>query len=294
MGMSILKRVFTAFILAAAVVSCAETDEIVIIETPYGDMTAILYDDTPIHKANFLKLAKEGKYDSVLFHRVIEEFMIQTGDLSTGTEEKDADYRLEAEFRPEKYIHKKGAIAAARMGDAGNPLKESSGSQFYIIHGKTFDEEGLLERADRRQYLKLYGFFERMLKSKRFPELTEKYYYHVGQLEEDSTYDFNKAQKELIFNSLPVIEKRYGPQPDPGFEPWAKDIYATEGGAPHLDGQYTVFGQVLEGIDVIDEIATTETDARDRPTSEIRMNVRVVEMKKSEIEQKYGYQYPQQ
>ncbi|MHA7100009.1 peptidylprolyl isomerase [Roseivirga pacifica] len=292
--MSTLKHFLLLFLLAFTAFSCAETDEIVVIETPYGDMTAILYDDTPIHKANFLKLAKEGKYDSVLFHRVIEEFMIQTGDLSTGTEEKDANYRLEAEFRPEKYIHKKGAIAAARMGDASNPLKESSGSQFYIIHGKTFDEEGLLERADRRQYLKLYGFFERMLKSKRYPELTEKYYYHVGQLEEDSTYDFNKAQKELIFNSLPVIEKRFGPQPDPGFEQWAKDIYAIDGGAPHLDGEYTVFGQVLEGIEVIDEIATTETDARDKPTSEIRMNVRVVKMKKSEIEQKYGYQYPQQ
>ncbi|WP_422355693.1 peptidylprolyl isomerase [Roseivirga pacifica] len=292
--MSTLKHFLLLFLLAFMAFSCAETDEIVVIETPYGDMTAILYDDTPIHKANFLKLAKEGKYDSVLFHRVIEEFMIQTGDLSNGTEEKDANYRLEAEFRPEKYIHKKGAIAAARMGDASNPLKESSGSQFYIIHGKTFDEEGLLERADRRQYLKLYGFFERMLKSKRYPELTEKYYYHVGQLEEDSTYDFNKAQKELIFNSLPVIEKRFGPQPDPGFEQWAKDIYATDGGAPHLDGEYTVFGQVLEGIEVIDEIATTETDARDKPTSEIRMNVRVVKMKKSEIEQKYGYQYPQQ
>ncbi|WP_268123160.1 peptidylprolyl isomerase [Roseivirga pacifica] len=292
--MSTLKHFLLLFLLAFMAFSCAETDEIVVIETPYGDMIATLYDDTPIHKANFLKLAKEGKYDSVLFHRVIEEFMIQTGDLSTGTEEKDANYRLEAEFRPEKYIHKKGAIAAARMGDASNPLKESSGSQFYIIHGKTFDEEGLLERADRRQYLKLYGFFERMLKSKRYPELTEKYYYHVGQLEEDSTYDFNKAQKELIFNSLPVIEKRFGPQPDPGFEQWAKVIYATEGGAPHLDGEYTVFGQVLEGIEVIDEIATTETDARDKPTSEIRMNVRVVKMKKSEIEQKYGYQYPQQ
>ncbi|RKQ51110.1 peptidyl-prolyl cis-trans isomerase B (cyclophilin B) [Roseivirga pacifica] len=292
--MSTLKHFLLLFLLAFMAFSCAETDEIVVIETPYGDMTAILYDDTPIHKANFLKLAKEGKYDSVLFHRVIEEFMIQTGDLSTGTEEKGANYRLEAEFRPERYIHKKGGIAAARMGDASNPLKESSGSQFYIIHGKTFDEEGLLERADRRQYLKLYGFFERMLKSKRYPELTEKYYYHVGQLEEDSTYDFNKAQKELIFNSLPVIEKRFGPQPDPGFEQWAKDIYATDGGAPHLDGEYTVFGQVLEGIEVIDEIATTETDARDRPTSEIRMNVRVVKMKKSEIEQKYGYQYPQQ
>lgn len=284
----VLVTMLTLFVMSACT---EEKEELVVIETPYGKMTAILFDDTPVHKKNFLELANEGSYDSVLFHRVIEDFMIQTGDLSTGVAQEAADYTLPAEFVPEKYIHKKGALAAARVGDARNPEKRSSGSQFYIVDGTTFDEEGLAARAQRRQYLKLYGFFDRMLKSKRFPELTEKYYYHVNRLEEDSTYDFNTAQENLIFQSLPVIEKEFGPQPDPGYENWAKTIYANEGGAPHLDGEYTVFGQVIDGLDVIDRIATMETDERDRPTTEIRMNVKVIKMTKAEIEQQFGYNF---
>lgn len=280
-------------ILCVGAFSCAEKEELVLIDTEMGQMVAVLYDDTPEHKANFLALTKEGKYDSVLFHRVINEFMIQTGNVGTGSFGESVDYRLPAEFVPSKYIHHKGALAAARMGDASNPMKESSGSQFYIVHGTTFDEDGLVERADRRQYLKLYGLFERMLKSKRFPELTEKYNYHIGLYEEDSTYDIGAAQRNLIFQSLPEIEKQFGDQTDPGFEDWAKEIYATQGGSPHLDGQYTVFGKVISGLEVIDKIATTETDERDRPLKEIRMNVKVIKMTKAEIERQYNYIYEQ-
>ncbi|OEK02376.1 hypothetical protein BFP97_12955 [Roseivirga sp. 4D4] len=279
--------------LIAFLSSCAqEQDEIVIISTPYGDMTAVLFDETPLHKANFLELAKSGKYDSVLFHRVINQFMIQTGNLATGKEEKGVDYMLPAEFMAEKYIHEKGALAAARTGDASNPEKKSSGSQFYIVHGEKFDDEGLAARADRRQYLKLSGIFQRMLRSERFPELTEKYNYHVNKFREDSTYDFNRAQRELIFNSIDVMEERFGPQDDPGYPDWAKEIYATIGGAPHLDGQYTVFGKVVEGLEVIDKIAGTPTNQRDRPLEDIRMEVKVIKMNKSEITDKYGITYP--
>ncbi len=285
-----------ALIVLALVVflsSCAqEQDEIVVISTPYGDMTAVLFDETPLHKANFLELAKSGKYDSVLFHRVINQFMIQTGNLATGKEEKGVDYMLPAEFLSEKYIHEKGALAAARTGDVSNPEKKSSGSQFYIVHGERFDDEGLAARADRRQYLKLSGIFQRMLRSERFPELTEKYNYHVNKFREDSTYDFNRAQRELIFNSIDVIEDRFGPQDDPGYPDWAKEVYATIGGAPHLDGQYTVFGKVVEGLDVIDKIAGTPTNQRDRPLEDIRMEVKVMKMNKSEITNKYGITYP--
>ncbi len=285
-------KVIIALFLAVLLYSCSQgEDEVIVISTPYGEVTAILFDETPEHKANFLKLAKEGLYDSVLFHRVINEFMIQTGDLSTGTQEKGVDYSLPAEFLSEKYIHEKGALAAARIGDASNPQKKSSGSQFYIVHGATFDDEGLKERADRRQYLKLSGLFQRMLKSERFPELTEKYNYHVNKFREDSTYDFNKAQRDLIYNSIELIEKRFGPQDDPGYPSWAKEIYASVGGAPHLDGEYTVFGKVVEGLDVIDKIAGVETNERDRPLSEIRMKVKVISMKKSEISEKYGVDY---
>lgn len=283
---------FLSVSLLLLIFACSgEKDEVIVIETPYGEMTAVLFDETPQHKANFLKLAKSGQYDSVLFHRVINEFMIQTGDVSTGKQEKGVDYTVSAEFYPEKHIHEKGAIAAARMGDARNPEKVSSGSQFYIVHGATFDDEGLKERAERRLYLKLSGHFQRMLRSERFPELTEKYNYHLNKYQEDSTYDFNRAQRELIFNSLEVIEKQFGDQTDPGYPDWAKEIYATIGGAPHLDGEYTVFGKIVEGLDVIDKIAGVETNQRDRPLTDVRMNVKVVSMSKAEITKKYGITY---
>jgi peptidyl-prolyl cis-trans isomerase B (cyclophilin B) len=288
-------KAFWASLLLLSVLACSprEVDELVVISTPYGDMTAVLYDDTPIHKQNFLKLAKNGQYDSVIFHRVIENFMIQTGDVSTGVAGESVDYSLEAEFLPEKYIHRKGALAAARTGDAVNPEKKSSGSQFYIVDGEIFDEEGLKARAERRQELKLSGLFTRMLRSERFPELTEKVEYHRGLSETDSTYDFGLAYKRLIFNSIDVIEKEFGDQTDPGYPAWAKEVYATEGGAPHLDGQYTVFGQVVEGLEVIDKIAATKTNLRDKPLEDIRMHVKVITLPKREVTKKYGIEYPQ-
>ena len=280
--------------IACCLVSCQapEMDEVIVISTPYGEMKAVLFDDTPLHKANFLELAKSGKYDSVLFHRVIENFMIQTGDLATGKEEKDTDYRVAAEFLPEKYFHKKGALAAARMGDAQNPMKQSSGSQFYIVQGEVYDLDGLEVRRVRRDFLRLNGFFERMRKMDKYIELNEKYNYHVNLAQEDSTYDFASAQQSLVFASRELIEKEFGPQTDPGFSEEQVEIYTTIGGTPHLDGEYTVFGQVVEGLEVIDKIAAVETNQRDRPLEEVRMKVSVVEMAKSEITKKYRIEYP--
>lgn len=266
-------------------------DEVVVISTPYGDMTAVLFDDTPIHKENFLKLAKAGDYDSVLFHRIIENFMIQTGDLSTGKLKNDANHKLDPEFLPDVHFHKKGAIAAARGGDAQNPEKKSSGSQFYIVQGEIYDEAGLQTRAERRQYLKLDGLFQRIIKTDRAPELIEKYNYHLEKFRADSTYDFGTARFELVFNSKPTLEKFFGNLDDPGYTPEQKETYATIGGSPHLDGEYTVFGQVVDGLDVIDKIAAVETGRGDRPIEEIRMKVSVVEMSKKEISKKYGVEY---
>lgn len=288
----------TLHLIIAAIVCCLvscqapEMDEVIVISTPYGEMKAVLFDDTPLHKANFLELAKSGKYDSVLFHRVIENFMIQTGDLATGKEEKDTDYRVAAEFLPEKYFHKKGALAAARMGDAQNPMKQSSGSQFYIVQGEVYDLDGLEVRRVRRDFLRLNGFFERMRKMDKYIELNEKYNYHVNLAQEDSTYDFASAQQSLVFASRELIEKEFGPQTDPGFSVEQVEIYTTIGGTPHLDGEYTVFGQVVEGLEVIDKIAAVETNQRDRPLEEVRMKVSVVEMAKSEITKKYRIEYP--
>lgn len=291
-----MKKTLHLFIAAIAccLVSCQapEMDEVIVISTPYGEMKAVLFDDTPLHKANFLELTKAGKYDSVLFHRVIENFMIQTGDLSTGQQEKDADYRIDAEFLPEKYFHKKGALAAARMGDAQNPMKQSSGSQFYIVQGEVYDLDGLEVRRVRRDFLRLNGFFERMRKMDKYVELNEKYNYHVNLAQEDSTYDFAAAQQGLVFASRELIEKEFGPQTDPGFSEEQVEIYTTVGGTPHLDGEYTIFGQVVEGLEVVDKIAAVETNQRDRPLEEVRMKVSVVEMSKSEITKKYGIEYP--
>lgn len=276
------------------VFSCEDKEDLVVFHTPYGSMTAILYDETPKHKENFLKLAKEGHYDSVAFHRVMEDFMIQTGDLSTGKSDKEIDYRIEAEFMPNKFIHEKGALAAARTGGAGNPERQSSGSQFYIVQGDTYDQQGLQTRATRRDYLNLYDLFERMLQSKRYPDLTEKYNFHVEKSREDSTYNFQEALETLVYQSKPQIEEVFGDQTDPGYPDWAVERYATIGGAPHLDGAYTVFGQVIHGLEVIDKIAAVATNERDNPLEDIKMRVEVLNLKKSEVAERFGYTYKNQ
>ena len=281
--------------LILLVTCCQEKDQVVVISTPYGDMTAVFFDDTPLHKENFIQLAQEGKYDSVIFHRVIEEFMIQGGNLRTGKFPDEENYTLPAELAAEKHIHKKGAIAAARTGDAVNPEKKSSGTQFYIVQGLTYEDDASLQsRADRRMELKLGGLFTRMLRSERFPELTEKYNFHLEKYRADSTYDFGKAQKKLVFESLPIIEEEFGDQTDPGYPDFAKEIYATIGGIPHLDAEYTVFGQIVEGLDIIDKIAAVETNDRDKPLEDVRMFMEVREMFKSEIIKKYGVEYPKE
>ena len=268
--------------------SCGSKKELVVFETPYGDMKAILYDETPIHRDNFLKLAKSGGFDSMLFHRVIENFMIQTGDLATGKLGEAVDYRIEAEFMADKYFHQKGALAAARMGDEYNPKKESSGSQFYIVQGDTFDDEGLKERAHRREYLKLYGLFQRAMKSKRAPKLIENYNYHLNKSREDSTHDFNIALEHLVFNSKPTLDRLFGEQTDPGYSATQREVYATIGGAPHLDAEYTVFGMVVEGLDVIDKIAAVPTNERDKPLDEVRVTVKVISVSEEEYNQLKG------
>jgi len=275
----------TLLTLAMVLVSCGAKKEVIVFETPYGDMKAVLYNETPIHKENFIKLASSGQFDSMLFHRVIEEFMIQTGDVSTGKAGEAVDYRLQSEFMADRYFHERGALAAARMGDQYNPKKESSGSQFYIVQGQTYDEEGLKERAHRREYLRLYGLFDRTLKSKKAPELIEKYNFHLNKYQEDTTYDIGAAQENLIFNSKPVLEKLYGDLTDPGYSETQKKAYAAIGGAPHLDGEYTVFGKVVEGLEVIDKIAAVATNDRDKPLEDVRVTVKVIAVSEKEYQE---------
>lgn len=197
-----------------------EKTTMVIISTDLGEMKAVLYNETPLHKENFIKLAKEGYFDGCLFHRVIDGFMVQGGDPDSKAAKPGQmlgqggpGYTIPAEFKQE-LIHKKGALAAARMADQVNPKKESSGSQFYIAQGKTYTQ-----------------------------------------------------------NELNVLSSRMGKS----FNKQQMDAYTTVGGVPFLDYEYTVFGEVVEGLEVIDKIAKVQKDRYDRPVQDIKMTIKVIE-----------------
>lgn len=192
----------------------------ILMETSMGKITLMLYDETPLHRDNFIKLVKEHYYDGLLFHRVIKEFMIQGGDPDSRNAapgkrlgEGGPDYTIPAEFHPALF-HKKGALAAARLSDNINPKKESSGSQFYIVQGKIFTQE-----------------------------------------------------------QLDMYEKRMGIK----FSPEQRKAYTTTGGTPHLDGSYTVFGEVIEGLEIVDKIAAVQTDKNDRPIEDVKiLSVKII------------------
>lgn len=212
-------------------------DYLVTITSEAGPMRLILFDETPLHKANFIKLAQEKFYDGLLFHRIIDAFMIQGGDPnSRNAKPKEAlgngsvGYKIPAEIKPNLF-HQKGALGAARDN---NPQKESSGCQFYIVEGRP------LTGADLDQQL------ARVINEKSTPRKP------------------TEAQKT---------------------------VYETQGGTPHLDGNYTVFGQVIDGLAVIDSLAARPRDARDRPVKDIAMQVSVEPMRKKKIMKKYGYSF---
>ena len=201
-----------ALLISFQLVSQNEKPEtLAVIHTNYGDITIKLYNDTPKHRDNFIKLVNEGWYNGSPFHRVINNFMIQGGQHEDG--KVDPGYRIDAEILPNHY-HKKGALSAARLGDAINPEFKSSGSQFYIVQGRPMPPE-YVDQASKQ-----YGF-----------EYTED----------------------------------------------MKHTYATFGGTPHLDGGYTVFGEVVMGLEVVDKIAAVQTGRGDKPVNEIKMTIEIVE-----------------
>lgn len=243
------------------------SEPIVLIETSLGNIKVKLYNETPIHRDNFLKLAKQGFYDGVIFHRVINNFMIQGGDPTTkspteGAEygEGDAGYTINAEFNS-KLFHKKGALAAAREGDDVNPEKKSSSSQFYIVQGKVFTPEQLVLLANKKN-LNLRNVIHNNLIAEKADRIIDK----------GENPDFNKIAQETKDTLEQILSKRelYG------FEDFKADFYTTIGGTPHLDGDYTVFGEVIEGLDVVDKIAAVKTGKYDRPIENITMKMRVL------------------
>ena len=193
----------------------------VLLETTMGNIRIALYDETPQHRDNFPKLTKMGSYDSLLFHRVIKDFMVQSGDIFSKRAKPgqllglgDYDYTQEAEFRLPKIFHRRGVVAAAREGDEKNPERRSGASQFYIVWGKIYDDRRL---------------------------------------------DYTQMKLDSITNGEVQLT------------PEMREVYKTIGGTPHLDGQYTVFGEVTEGMNLIEKMQMVETDKNDRPLEDIRI-----------------------
>jgi len=290
--MNKLASVF-AVILITLISSCAQKkgkDYVVTIKTNEGDMVAILYDETPKHKENFIKLAKEHYFDSMVFHRVISGFMIQGGDPDS-KKAKVGDqlgnggpgYNVDAEFNP-KFFHEKGALSAARQGDQINPTKASSGSQFYIVQGTVIPEESINDlRYDQMKLMT--GLRQMIAKPENQPLLDSlNQLYGSGDM---------AAYQQKLFSLVPRIEKETGTVVTKDLSPEKIKAYTTVGGTPHLDGEYTVFGKVIKGLEVIDKIASKQRDGADRPLEDVRMFVTVEELPKSKIEKQYGYQYPE-
>lgn len=279
---------FSLLVLSLAS-SCAQksgkSDYVVTIKTSYGDMIAVLYDQTPKHKANFIKLAKEHYFDSLLFHRVIAGFMIQGGDPDSKRAQPGQPlgqggpgYTVDAEFSPNLF-HEKGALSAARLGDEQNPTKASSGSQFYIVQGTVMPSSDLEDlRIDQ---MKFNTAFRQVMQNPANQPLidTLNKIYLTGDMQ---------AYKKKIFSLVPRIEKETGMTLAKFVSPEKIKAYTTVGGAPHLDGGYTVFGKVIKGLEIIDKIASVQTNG-ERPLEDIRMVVMVEEMPKSKITKLYGY-----
>ena len=209
------------FILVLSDLPAQNVFKKILIETSLGDITIVLFEETPMHAENFLDLIKTGIYEDILFHRVINNFMIQTGDPTTRGADKGTllgtggpGHTVPAEFHPSLY-HKKGALAAARQGDQTNPERASSGSQFYIVQGAVFTEDQLSQMEIRQMHIK-----------------------------------FTEDQRQ---------------------------VYTNIGGTPHLDYEYTVFGEVIDGLDVVDKIAAVQTDENNRPLEDISLRMKIIE-----------------
>ncbi|MCM1291080.1 MAG: peptidylprolyl isomerase [Prevotella sp.] len=241
-----------------------EKDSVVVdVKTTLGDFKVLLYDDTPIHKSNFLKLVREGFYDGVLFHRVIKDFMVQTGDPDSKTAQPgqmlgtgDPGYTLEAEILYPTHYHKYGALAAARTGDAVNPEKRSSGSQFYVVTGNKYGTSQVEQMLARKSMAPRQAYFRKLVSS------------HRDEIEKLQAANDQEGLKALEQQLITETESNV-PLAEPN--PQMIQDYTTIGGTPHLDADYTVFGEVISGMDTIEKIQHAETSSGDRPKEDIRI-----------------------
>lgn len=243
--------------------STSKAGPVVELLTTEGPVKVMLYDDTPQHRDNFVKLVTEGYYDGLLFHRVIKDFMVQTGDPDSREAQPgqrlgagSPDYTIQAEIEYPRHFNRRGALAAARTSDSVNPERRSSGSQFYIVTGRTYSAREMEALQERQKQSQMQAYFR---------ELCQQHQEEIEMLQRAGDKEGLEALRQRL------ITETEQNAPVQSIPQEIIDVYTTEGGAPHLDGAYTVFGEVIEGMDVVDRIQQTETDSSDRPLEDIRI-----------------------
>ncbi len=272
----------TTFLLALSLIilnSCSiftknkDAEQKVLIETEYGNITIKLYNETPLHKANFIKLATEGTLNETLFHRVIKDFMIQGGDTDSKNAEKGVmlgnggpGYNIPAEFN-DKLFHKRGVLAAAREGDNVNPKKESSGSQFYIVYGKIYTQAELTNFEKQINYSKLQKYTKNYVADNL--DIKTK----LDSLKTSGNHELLREYSTKIQDEINV---EYEQNHKFKYSPEQIAAYTTVGGTPHLDGGYTAFGEIESGIEVVEKIISVKTDKNNRPLNDIKMTVKIL------------------
>ena len=275
-----MKNGLIFLVFMGCLMGCDNTKDVLVnIHTEFGTMKILLYDETPIHKKNFLELAKQGKYDSTEWHRIMENFMVQGGNINEkeGTVESDAD-RMPAEII-KGLLHTKGALAAARQPDGINSQKMSSSCQFYIVQGKIFTESELT--VDQ---MALNQGLSQLMANPSYDTIRNQF---VVLQQQNKIEEMNK----LAFNYISLVESVQGISVYKETTPERIEAYSTIGGSPHLDNDYTIFGRVVEGLEVIYKLAAVQVGVDNQPISKTYMTMDLETMSKKDITAKYGYQY---